>query len=78
MPWSLTEIGGGFLNTTKLVWHYSNDFTSKATKNNAYSEVPKIVEFIVWKKTSDRTISSKPPPQCFKMCSDVSVEVDII
>ena len=71
---------GGSLKATKLVQHIILTTSQvKPTKNNVYSEVPKLLNSLLEKNPeSGLVIRHKPPPQYFKICSVVSVEADNI
>ena len=50
IPWSLSEIEGRSLNASKLVQHIIQTISQvKPTKNNAYKEVPKLLNSLLEK-----------------------------
>ena len=51
IPWLLTEIERGSLSATKLVQHIQTISQVKPTKNNAYSEVPKLLKSLLEKNS---------------------------
>ena len=78
MPWRLTEIVGGSLNAEKLQIHLISIISSiKPVKENAFTQVPKMLESL-GKTNESITVPGGIPPAVFKICSVNQVTKDEI